>query len=233
MGELGLIPVLPPPRVPWVNMSTHGSTSPAQVWIPRIVAALILVGTGFVIGNLTAPDMVSASTSPLAAVSPGPSQVGLEGQIAELKVAIESGLREMRDNAVLSPTAPKPERRTISELPEQTAHLTDRLTAIEQRLAIIERNGRMLLARRPGQTSPRVRVPPGMPTREFLQALEDLDDDESTEMHKLWTGDQLLQAYGQPDRIEERNGYTEWIYTLDDGEQLDFHLSGGLVTLAH
>ncbi len=201
--------------------------------MPRIVAALLLVGVGFVAGNLTAPGMVTAAESPLSAVTPGPNQSGLEQQIAELRVALESGLGEMRDNTALSSPTPKVERRSITETPSPTIDLTGRLTAIEQRLAIIERTGRILLARGPGQATRSVRVPPGVPVREFLQALEDLDDDESTEMHKLWTGDQLLQAYGQPDRIEERGDYTEWIYTLDNDEQLDFHLTGGLVTLAH
>lgn len=106
-----------------------------------------------------------------------------------------------------------------------------------RRLDLILEAQQRLLAERATTAAPALPelvVPPGVPTRAFLQALKSRDDAELTNAHLFWPPDRVRDTYGTPDRVEDRGDYIEWIYLLGaEGEQFDFHFVNGLCVTAH
>jgi len=78
-------------------------------------------------------------------------------------------------------------------------------------------------------------IPEGVAIRDYLSALHEraAEDDAVTTAHTFWTEQKIASTYGLPDRVEDRGGYIEWIYVLDEGQQFDFHLVNGLCVMAH
>ncbi|MGK0218263.1 MAG: hypothetical protein ACI9HE_001751 [Planctomycetota bacterium] len=191
-----------------------------------LLLALGLCVLSFLVGlRMTGPDLDHVQAQ--APVTPGPAP-----DTSELEAMMEE-LREMlRSQTTLASPSP---RRAVED-PEVPIdpELERQLKAIGERLDQLERVDRMLLARRPGTTNTIGAIPIGVPVREYMQTLEKMGSDVCTKTHSMWTTLQVQQAYGQPDKIEQRTDYVEWIYSFPGSEgQLDFHFVNDLCVLAH
>lgn len=75
-------------------------------------------------------------------------------------------------------------------------------------------------------------IPGELSIRSYLAALKE-SDLELAQLHSLWSTQDILQRYGNPDEVVDQGDYDEWIYRLGDEEQFDFHFVNGLCVEAH
>ena len=113
---------------------------------------------------------------------------------------------------------------------------------LEQRLAEMER----LLEQYSGAVgraalSEPLEVPPGEPNRFLVGQLWDRVHgregdgvDGVVRQHRLWSYQRILDAYGQPDEVNDQGDYIEWVYELPTrDDNFDFHFVDGFCVLAH
>jgi hypothetical protein len=209
-----------------------------------IVAAAGLAGmvVGWAMGALS-PPVTTATTPGLVDDRELTSLVrSLTDELQALKTSnelmdtnIAQELARLR--AALKAPAPTPlldesaEVVSNNEKPVWATQMMFSLDALKQlqRQALTMNQGRQ-------PVSPDWTIPQGVAIRDYLAALHERasGDDSVTQAHVFWTEAKIQATYGRPDRIEDRGGYIEWIYDLDDeGEQFDFHLVNGLCVMAH
>ena len=230
--------------------------STARGATPLWIGAAFLSGglLGTFTGSLLGPGVASR---PALAATPAAADTGTSEQLERTLAALTEQVRALSTR--LDMPAPSPGPSSLAPIEDELADVRDELVAlgeggrrpvagrqeevlaaVEQRLAALEELVRRRLVLVGSGAAASLVLPAGPADRASLIAMLDgieagtLTGDDLTLRHQLWGYQAVLDRYGPPDFVHDREDYVEFEYLLGEIEDnFDFHFVDGFCVLAH